>query len=235
MKVIKSICVVGILAAAGNSAVAEVTANASVTNNYLWRGLTQTTNQAAVQGGLDYTHESGFYAGTWISNVQYAPGDVYSYENDIYAGFSGGDEFTWDVGLLYYNYDNAAKFDFLEVYGTVGWQDLSLSAWILADSEADAAPGQDFGFGSTYYLSLNYGYEFQNGLGLGLHVGRHSGDFSEAFNGVPGDYTDYNVSFAVKDFTLTVSSTDLDDAGPDGLDNDSVKFVVAYSLDFDLN
>ena len=94
---------------------------------------------------------------------------------------------------------------------------------------------QDFGFGSTYYLSLDYGFELENGLGIGLHIGRHDGDFNEAFNGVPGDYTDYNVSFAVQEFSLTISGTDLSDVGPDGLDNDAVKFVIAYSAEFDLN
>ena len=51
-------------------------ANASVTNNYIWRGLTQTENEAAVQGGIDFAHDSGFYAGTWVSNVNYGPSDV---------------------------------------------------------------------------------------------------------------------------------------------------------------
>ena len=235
MKALSSICLASILATVSTTAVAEVTANASVTNNYLWRGLTQSTNQAAVQGGVDYAHDSGIYVGTWVSNVQYAPGDIYSYENDIFVGFSGGDDFSYDVGWLYYNYDNAAKFDFHEIYGTLGWKNLSLSAYILSGAEADEGPEQDFGFGSTYYLSLDYGFEFAKGLGLGLHVGRHAGDFSEALNGVPGDYTDYNASLSVQDFSFTISGTDLPDGGTNGLDNDSVKFVVAYSMEFGLD
>ena len=235
MKAIRYACVAGALAMLSGPAVAEITANATVTNNYLWRGLTQTTNDAAVQGGLDYNHESGFYIGTWVSNVKYAPDDVFSYEHDVYFGFAGGDELTWDVGWLYYNYDNEAKFDFHEIYGSLGYKGFSATAFILSGTEADEGLGQDFGFGSTYYLSLDYGFELDNGLGIGLHIGRHAGDFNEAFNGVPGDYTDYNVSFAVKEFSLTVSGTDLSDVGPDGLDNDAVKFVIAYSTEFDLN
>ena len=69
---------------------------------------------------------------------------------------------------------------------------------------------------------------------LGLHVGFHQGDFSEAFNGVPDDYADYNVSLSKDGFTFMITSTDLDDAGPDALDNDEVKFVVGYALDFSL-
>jgi uncharacterized protein (TIGR02001 family) len=227
--------IAGALSLASVPALAEITANATVTNNYIWRGLTQTTNDAAVQGGIDYAHQSGFYAGTWVSNVDYAPGDVFSYEHDIYFGLAGGDDITWDVGWLYYNYDDEANFDFHEIYGSVGYQGFSLTGYILSGTEADEGPGQDFGFGEAYYLSLDYGFELENGLGIGLHIGRHAGDFNEAFNGVPGDYTDYSVSFAIQNFTFTITDTDLDDAGPDNLDNDAVKFVIAYTMEFGLS
>ena len=49
----------------------DLSANAAVTNNYIWRGLTQTTNDAAVQGGIDLNTDVGFYVGTWVSNVNY--------------------------------------------------------------------------------------------------------------------------------------------------------------------
>ena len=89
-----------------------------------------------------------------------------------------------------------------------------------------------FGFGSTYYLSLNQEFELENGVGVQLHVGRHAGDFNEAFNGVPDDYTDSSVSFSFNNFSFVISQTDLDDAGPDALDNDEMKFVVSYSFEF---
>lgn len=233
MKVLRHACVAGTLALLSGTAAAEVTGNATVTNNYIWRGLTQTTNDAAVQGGIDYNHSSGFYAGTWISNVKYAAGDVFSYEHDIYFGFAGGDEVTWDVGWLYYNYDDEARFDFHELYGSIGYKGFSATLFLLTGTEADEFDDLDFDFGGTYYASLDYGYTFSNGLGLGLHVGRHAGDFNEGFNAVPGDYTDYNVSLSVGGLSLMVSDTDLDDPGPDGLDNDSAKFVVSYTFEFD--
>lgn len=234
MKTLRTIFIAAVLATASTSAFAEISANAGVTNNYIWRGLTQTTNKPAIQGGIDYAHDSGFYAGTWVSNVEYAAGDFYSYEHDLYLGFSGGSDITYDVGWLYYNYDDVADFDFHEIYGTVAYRDFSLSAFVLSGTEASEAPGQDFGFGSTYYLSLDYGFELDNGLGIGLHVGRHSGDFNEAFNGVPGDYTDYNINFSVQDFSFMITQTDLPNAGADSLDNDAVKFVIGYSMEFGL-
>ena len=51
-------------------------ANIGVVSNYIWRGVTQTGDQAAVQGGLDVAHESGFYAGTWASNIDWDEGSA---------------------------------------------------------------------------------------------------------------------------------------------------------------
>lgn len=231
-----------VLSLASGSAFAEVTANGSLTNNYLWRGLTQSNNEAAVQGGLDYANDNGFYIGTWASNVEYGSDDGYSYEHDVYFGWSGGDDVTYDVGFLYYNYDDSQKFDFSEIYGSVGVGGFSATLYLLANTEADEPVGQDYGFGQAYYLSLDYGFELENGMGIGLHVGQHDGDFVDGFNGIAvnGDasYIDYSVSFSVDNFTFTVSDTDLPSSGCFAcggyLDNGEQKFVVSYGMDFEL-
>ena len=208
------------------SAFAEVTANASVTSNYIWRGLTQTTNDAAVQGGIDYAHESGFYAGTWVSNVNYGADDVYSYEHDMYFGLSGeSGDITYDVGYLYYNYDDEANF---------GYGGLSATLSLLAHTEADEGEGRDYGFGKASYISVDYGMPVLNGAELGFHVGYHQGDFAEDFNGVPDGYADWGISVAKDGFSFAVTGTDLDDSGVDAYDNDSIKFTVGYALDFEL-
>jgi hypothetical protein len=49
-------------------------ANIGAVSNYIWRGVSQTGDGAAVQGGLDVAHESGFYAGTWASNIDWDEG-----------------------------------------------------------------------------------------------------------------------------------------------------------------
>ena len=214
----------------------SLSANVSMTNNYIWRGLTQTENNSAVQGGIDFASDSGFYIGTWVSNVNYGPSDVYSYEHDIYAGFafeSGG--VSWDFGYLYYNYDEEANFDFGEVYATVGVGGLSASAYVLVNTEADEGPDQDFDAGGTYYLSLDYGFEVGNGIEVGLHAGYHDGDFAEAFNGSDDGYFDYNVSIGKGGFAFMVTDTNVGGpASEGGFDNDEVKFVVSYSLDVEM-
>lgn len=225
----------GLLATAGTVQAQEWSANVGMANSYIWRGLTQSINDPAVSGGIDVAYDNGFYAGTWASNVSYAADDVFSYEHDLYAGFSGeSGEIAWDVGYLYYNYDPEANFDFSEIYGSIGVGGFTLGAYMLVNTEADEGPGQDFGFGEATYLYANYAVEIREGLELGFHIGRHAGDFNEAFNGVPGNYIDYNVSLSKDGFSFMITDTDLDDVGPDALDNDEIKFVVSYSMDFEL-
>lgn len=234
---ILSLAAAGVLVAAAGSVQAQsLTANAAVSNNYIWRGLTQSINEGAISGGIDYAADSGFYVGTWASNVSYAAGDDFSYEHDVYAGFSGeAGGLAYDVGFLYYNYDDAAEFDFSEIYGSIGIGGFTFGAYVLFDTEANEGPGQDFGFGEATYIYADYVMEIRDGLELGFHVGRHEGDFNEAFNGVPGDYIDYNISLSKDGFSFMITDTDLDDYAPgDGLDNDEIKFVVGYSMDFEL-
>lgn len=230
-----NIAAAGLLIFTGSVQADQLTANAGVNSNYLWRGLTQSVNEAAVSGGIDYTTDRGFYVGTWVSNVSYAADDIYSYEHDMYGGyaFEAGGAF-FDIGYLYYNYDEEAEFDFSEIYGSVGIGAFTVGLNLLVDTEAEEGAGQDFGFGEAYYVYADYATEIRDGLALGLHVGYHEGDFSEAFNGVPGAYVDYNVSLSKDGFLFMVTATNLDDVGPDNLDNDAVKFVVGYSMDFDL-
>lgn len=230
-----SLAAAGLLLSASVAQADELTANAGANSNYIWRGLTQSINEAAVSGGIDYAMDSGFYVGTWASNVSYAAGDVFSYEHDMYGGFAGSaGAISYDIGYLYYNYDAEAEFDFGELYASIGIDAFTFGINILANTEADEGPGQDFGFGEATYLYADYAVEIRDGLELGLHIGYHEGDFNEAFNGVPGDYTDYNISLSKDGFTFMISDTDLDDVGADSLDNDAVKFVIGYAMDFEL-
>src|ERR1035437_4409760 len=47
------------------------TGNVGLVSQYIFRGLTQTNAHPAIQGGADYSHASGFYAGTWLSNISW--------------------------------------------------------------------------------------------------------------------------------------------------------------------
>ena len=133
----------GLVAAAEPTPEHTLTGNVGLYSQYIFRGLTQTDRKPALQGGFDYAHSSGLYAGTWASNISWLKdGGAYrsggSLEWDFYAGWKPtfGD-FTFDLGTLYYWYpgDEALtapgapasnpKADTWEVYAGAGWKWLS--------------------------------------------------------------------------------------------------------------
>src|SRR6188768_1811880 len=69
-----------------------ITGNVGLFSQYIFRGLTQTNKEPALQGGFDYAHSSGLYAGTWASNISWLrDGGAYraggSLEWDFFAGW----------------------------------------------------------------------------------------------------------------------------------------------------
>lgn len=102
-----------------------LSANVALASEYRFRGVDLSGGDIAIQGGLDLTHSSGFYVGTWASNLDddtVGFGDV---ELDIYGGFSGdlGEGVSFDVGAIAYLYPDAGAgdFDYFEFYGSVGF------------------------------------------------------------------------------------------------------------------
>ncbi len=108
-------------------------ANLGMASNYVFRGLTQTDGKPAIQGGIDFSHTSGLYLGTWMSNISWftdqnagfastpvalsspggagAPYGAYSSNNaslewDFYGGFKGtfAADWSYDLGIIDYYY-----------------------------------------------------------------------------------------------------------------------------------
>ena len=101
-------------------ATSPITANVTVTNDYRYRGISQSNFKPAIQGGFDYAHESGLYIGNWNSSISwisdyYSPGGAGGVSNnvsapvemDFYAGFKKeliAPGFASDIGVLQYYY-----------------------------------------------------------------------------------------------------------------------------------
>ena len=202
---------------------AEVTANVAVSSNYLWRGVTQTSDNAQVSGGIDYGHESGFYAGTWASNVDFG-GDKPGYEIDFYAGFAGSmGELGYDVGYVYYGYPDAVdSIDFGELYGALSWNWLEGKVSYLSNAQSDASSEEDL-----LYVELNATFEVLKETELTLHIGNSMGDTVTEWFGEDDSYIDYGISIAKAGFTFGVAQTDLDA-------DDDLKVYVGYAMDFEL-
>jgi len=212
---LSSVLSVSALSATSAFAVEGLSANIGATNNYLWRGVTQTNNDAAISGGIDYENKSGFYVGTWASNASWA--ENMTYELDFYGGFSGdlGNGLGYDLGYIYYNYDNAADADFSEVYANLTYGVFTFGYNTLVDSDAGGS------FADDTYITASAEFEISEGLALTIHAGNY--DFDAG-----GDYTEYGVSLSKSGFTFALSDTDID--GADG----DLNVSVSYAVDFDL-
>lgn len=96
-----------------------LTGNFGLFSQYIFRGLSQTGHKPAAQGGFDFAHESGFYLGTWASNISWLKegastqatvagpyGEGGSLEMDFYGGYKWNlpNDFVIDLGTLYYYY-----------------------------------------------------------------------------------------------------------------------------------
>lgn len=211
-----------------------LTGNVAAVSDYRFRGVSQTYRQPAIQGGLDYTHASGFYLGNWNSSVSsnsYNNGS--GLEVDMYGGyrFPLTKQLTGDVGVLHYLYPGAKlnsapatptgnKYDNTEIYFgvTQGGFNAKLSYAVtdyfgLNSTTAgyayfNALPARGDSRGTTY-LDLNYNVDLGNQLTLGLHAGHTSvRRYSEL------SYTDYKVSvgkeFAGVNLNLALMGTNAD-------------------------
>lgn len=222
MKTVTSLLLGTTLLATSFASTAEVTANVAASSNYFWRGVTQTQDAAAVSGGIDYSNDSGFYAGTWVSNVDF--GNKTSYEMDFYAGFSGeAGAIGYDVGYVYYAYPDAeGSSDFGELYGEISYEWLSAKASYLSNAQNDASSEEDM-----LYLELNAAFSVFTDTELGLHLGRSSGDTVTEWFTEDDSYMDYGVSLSKDGFTLGLVKTDLKA-------DDDIKAYVSYGIDFSL-
>ncbi len=113
-----------------------VSGSVAIASDYRFRGVSQSDRQMAVQGGLTIAHESGFYVGTWASNLAgWGTFGGANMELDLIGGYKTklGDGTTLDAGLTWYMYPGGAnKTDFAEPYvklsGTAGPATLTAAA-----------------------------------------------------------------------------------------------------------
>ncbi|MEP2989887.1 MAG: TorF family putative porin [Parasphingorhabdus sp.] len=109
----------------GDDSGISVSANVALTSDYRFRGLSFSDGDIAVQGGIDVSHDSGFYIGTWASSIEDSATFGHT-ELDLYGGWTGEvvSGLSVDVGLLYYVYPNgqggaAGPSDYFEPYASV--------------------------------------------------------------------------------------------------------------------
>lgn len=127
--------------------------NVGVFSDYAFRGVSQTNEGPALQGGVDFTHDSGFHAGIWASNVDFVDNDGANYEVDYYIGWAHdfSDTISFDATALYYSYIDQSAYEYLEFIF-----DLSVGDYLgfqLAYSDDAFASGET---GIYYQVSGSY-------------------------------------------------------------------------------
>ena len=140
-------------------------ANVALATEYVFRGISQTKEGPAVQGGYDLTCNI-FYAGVWASNLDWGgtglfpgiPGDnaVANIEMDWYLGIKPvTGKITWDLGIIYYTYPNSARLGF-DAAGVVDRRDYN---YVELKVGASAEVWKDGTLGFTVFYSPDYQYE----------------------------------------------------------------------------
>lgn len=175
--------------------------NVGAVTDYRYRGISQSGNRPALQGGADFAHKSGFYLGAWASTITWikdstaAPNTTKGpIEIDVYGGYKGSfnDKLSYDVGALQYwyagnNMKNTAGFvnpNTLELYG-------ALTAGIFTAKYSHSVTNL-FGVPNSKrsgYLDLSATIDLGNGWSIIPHLGNQKiKNFSS--------YTDYSLTVA---------------------------------------
>lgn len=103
-----------------------VSANVAVVSEYRFRGVNLSGGDPALQAGVDVTHSSGFYVGSWASTLDNDTVGYGALEVDLYGGWSGevAEGLTANVGVMAYLYPDApaaGDFDYYEIYGSLAF------------------------------------------------------------------------------------------------------------------
>jgi uncharacterized protein (TIGR02001 family) len=211
-----------------------VTGSVGLITDYRFRGVSQTDKEMAIQGGITVTHESGFYAGTWGSNLAgWGTFGGSSMELDLFAGYAadlGGA--TVDVGLTWFMYPGGADTtDFAEPYvkvsstfgpvkvlGGVAYAPKQKALGRVYVGSADYATGTPTYPGAkddNLYLWGDLSAAVpQTPLSLRAHLGHSNGNSGLGPNGTSvaptGKYWDWNLGadVAVGPVTLGVTYVD---------------------------
>ncbi|MCW8883990.1 MAG: TorF family putative porin [Motiliproteus sp.] len=208
-KFTKALLAAGIISASV-TAHADFSANVGGMSDYWFRGLDQTPSAgASIMGGLDYEHEAGFYAGTWLATLD---DDT---EYDLYAGWTNEIEgFSYGIGVTGYYYDKIDG-DYEEVNLYAGYGPVSLE-YSIGEYDDGAGTKSDYTF-----LALTAEYE-----GAYATVATFGDDFG-------GEYLEVGYGTTYEGIDMGIAAIFPDDDGS-GIVDDHNRIVFTFSKTFAL-
>ena len=162
------------IGAAGDSNSLRLGGSATVTSDYLFRGISQTLGRPAIQGSLDIDHDSGFYAYVWGTNVDFFPDaetdDGARTEIDLAAGYVAdiGDRWSIDTMFVRYTFPGTRSdfnYDYNEIMSTLRFDNrVGLTVAYAGDVDGTATESwyykadASFELPATVALDISYGY-----------------------------------------------------------------------------
>ncbi len=150
------------------------TGNVAIASDTTFRGYTQTQEDPAIQGGLDWDSGFGVYLGTWASNVNFGIPSEGSLRTDVYGGYKGAvGGFTYDVGAIAYLFPGTPKvmdYQWWEGYVKVGYDfDIAaLTAGIAYTPDYFGGLDNAMYYSSALKVPLPVGID---GLSIGATIG----------------------------------------------------------------
>lgn len=210
--VLSALCLVGIAGTAvaeeGDLIPGTFSGNVGLATDYRFRGVSQTAQKPAIQGGIDYALETGYfdtsvYVGTWASNVDFKDTVTTnpSLEIDVYGGLKGKlYGFGWQLGAIGYLYPQGKSnndlntLNYVEVapaltYDVTDWLSVAVNYNWSPDFFGNTGTGNYIGGSTTIALPVGE-YLKSRGVSASLNAG------------VGHQYIADNALFGAPDFTM---------------------------------
>lgn len=197
---------------------AEVSVNLTATSNYMDRGATQSNNSMAIQGGLDFTQDSGMYIGTWASSLD----GVNGYEQDLYLGYTNAyNSINYDIGYVYYIYPTGGPDvnDLSEIYASLGYMGLTLGMhYSVTETEKGSQTGD-------VYTYIGYEQSLTDKIGFSALLGHQQRKEADGDN-----YNHLQFNLTAGDFILAYDQALKAESG--GVNKDNPVLSISYSKTF---
>lgn len=209
---------------------AEVIGQLNVSTNYIWRGVSQTSDDPAISGSIEYHAKQKSYVGIWTSNTKY--GGRQGQEINAYLGHKFDlDKVIIDIAVRHYYFPTGGKYNY--DFRPNKWEDKESSSFEELQTNIGFG-GLFFGYvysnnyldsGKTgHYTELNYTYKIDNAFSFKIHAGEQ---MSKAIDDTQYRVGDRSLTLKYKDIYCTASTmTD----NEDGRQTNKIRYTFGWSI-----
>jgi uncharacterized protein (TIGR02001 family) len=150
------------------------------------QGLVKPSTTGSFHGGLDLSHDSGFYVGQWSPSMGLSPSS--NLEVDSYMGFKQPFDHSlgYEVGMIHYSYPKVDTLDSQELFGGLTLLGSRFGAAFSNDPDKQ---------NSTLFADLSGNQPF--GIGVSLKYTTHQLNTPVSVDGgYVGSFTDWSVKLS---------------------------------------